>query len=58
MHIMTKHEANNRSRLINAAQSGRQPGVLRGRLHLPTPEVLMEPLPEQELQAIETSWLS
>ncbi|WP_185467351.1 MULTISPECIES: hypothetical protein [unclassified Synechococcus] len=55
---MTKHEANNRSRLINAAQSGRQPGVLRGRLHLPTPEVLMEPLPEQELQAIETSWLS
>jgi hypothetical protein len=31
--------------------------VLRGRLQLPPPEVLMAPLPEEELQAIEASSL-
>ena len=31
----------------------RQPGVLAGRLTLPPAEALLEPLPEEELQAIE-----
>jgi prevent-host-death family protein len=31
----------------------RQPGVLAGRLTLPAPESLLEPLPEEELDAIE-----
>ena len=31
----------------------RQPGVLAGRLTLPPAEVLMEPLPEEELIALE-----
>ena len=31
----------------------RQPGVLAGRLTLPPPEVLLEPLPEEELAALE-----
>lgn len=35
----------------------RQPGVLRGRLQLPAPEVWMAPLPEEELQALENSSL-
>ena len=35
----------------------RQPGVLAGVLKLPAPEVLMEPLPEAELAAIEDALL-
>ncbi|MFM7548271.1 MAG: type II toxin-antitoxin system Phd/YefM family antitoxin [Cyanobacteriota bacterium] len=31
----------------------RQPGVLAGRIPLPPPEVLLEPLPEEELAALE-----
>jgi prevent-host-death family protein len=31
----------------------RVPGVLAGRLHLPPPELLLEPLPEEELAAME-----
>jgi prevent-host-death family protein len=31
----------------------RVPGVLAGRLHLPPPDLLLEPLPEEELAAIE-----
>ncbi|WP_411877233.1 type II toxin-antitoxin system Phd/YefM family antitoxin [Vulcanococcus limneticus] len=31
----------------------RQPGVLAGRLTLPPPEVLLEPLPDEELAALE-----
>jgi hypothetical protein len=51
------------SRLIDPAHAGetilpvegRQPGVLRGRLRLPAPEVLLAPLPEEELLASENS---
>jgi len=72
MRSVTVHEAKTHvSRLIDAAHAGetillaksgrpwarRQPGVLRGRLQLPPPEVLMAPLPEEELQAIEASSL-
>jgi prevent-host-death family protein len=32
---------------------GRKPGVLAGRITLPTPEELLEPLPEEELAAAE-----
>jgi prevent-host-death family protein len=42
---------------LEEPQPRRQPGVLRGRLHLPGPEELMAPLPEEELQALETSSL-
>ncbi|HHG2222844.1 MULTISPECIES: type II toxin-antitoxin system Phd/YefM family antitoxin [unclassified Synechococcus] len=42
---------------LEEPQARRQPGVLRGRLQLPPPEVLMAPLPEDELQAIEASSL-
>ena len=35
----------------------RQPGVLAGVLKLPAPEVLLEPLPEEELGSIERSLL-
>ena len=35
----------------------RRPGVLAGRLTLPAAETLLEPLPEEELQAIENALL-
>ncbi len=42
---------------LEAPRPRRQPGLLRGRLRLPSPEQLMEPLPEEELKAIEISSL-
>lgn len=42
---------------LEEPQSIRQPGVLRGRLQLPPPDVLLAPLPEEELQALESSSL-
>jgi prevent-host-death family protein len=42
---------------LEEPQPRRQPGVLRGRLHLPAPEVLLAPLPEEELLALENSSL-
>jgi len=38
---------------LDPPSSRRQPGVLSGVITLPQPEVLLEPLPEQELSALE-----
>lgn len=39
---------------LEQPQPRRVPGVLTGRLHLPPPEVLLEPLPSEDLDALET----
>jgi prevent-host-death family protein len=38
---------------LEPAAPRRQPGVLAGRITLPPPEVLLEPLPAEELDALE-----
>ncbi|WP_259723033.1 type II toxin-antitoxin system Phd/YefM family antitoxin [Synechococcus sp. CS-603] len=42
---------------LEEPQPRRQPGVLKGRLHLPGLEVLLAPLPEEELHTFESSLL-
>ena len=42
---------------LDAAAPVRQPGVLAGVLKLPSPDVLLEPLPESELSALERGLL-
>jgi prevent-host-death family protein len=37
---------------LDQAPPRRQPGVLAGRINLPPTEVLLEPLPEEELEAL------
>ncbi|MFM7551055.1 MAG: type II toxin-antitoxin system Phd/YefM family antitoxin [Cyanobacteriota bacterium] len=34
-------------------QPRRQPGVLRGQLHLPSPDLLLAPLPPEELDGLD-----
>jgi len=38
---------------LESPEPQRQPGILAGRLTLPSPESLLEPLPEEELAALD-----
>lgn len=62
MRTINVHEAKTQfSRLIDAAHAGEtilvakdgKPGVLRGRLQLPSTEELLAPLPPEELEALD-----